>query len=152
MALAACQFSPGLSQPSGRRLHRKPTPGVVSTFFRSSHPNPSLRDSHMRVLFSTAAKGATIDARQFGLMFSLVESLDVLSDHLRLLVANPSDALVVRRLAPRLAFSYVLHDLTYFHCCSFQSGGLDCRFAFTISPVATRTLGLVERRPVTRCP
>ena len=85
-------------------------------------------------------------------MFSLFESLDVLGDRLGLLVAKPSDALVVRGLAPRLTFSYVLHELTYFQRCTFECGGLDCRFAFSIRAVATCTLALVEGRPVTRCP
>src|SRR5258706_11371714 len=47
-----------------------------------------------------AALNPTNHASQFGLVFYLIESLDVLSDRLGLAVVQASDALVVRRLTP----------------------------------------------------
>ena len=67
-------------------------------FFSSSRSALSLREC--TAMFHAGAFNPTNHASQFGLVFHLVESLDVVSDRLGLAVVQASDALVVRRLTP----------------------------------------------------
>src|ERR1700758_938896 len=100
------------------------------------------------MFYSASLSTATTRAGQFGLIFKLFESFDELSNRLGLLVIQSRDALGVRCLGARHAFSYAFHQLICALACSPECGGLHSGLALATSTVATCTFGFVEGRAV----
>src|SRR5215472_15416130 len=102
--------------PDRQQQHdcRRTTHQLLNKYFSRLHsrtPCSQRKRSPRQATAATAHEAAKVN---------LLKRLDVVRNRLRLILCQPGDALVVGRLARRLALGEVLHNLIGLESCSFQ--------------------------------